>query len=380
MHLLLLSRTASLCMKKVAFWIVLLLTIAPSWSVADTVVEEIIVRINNSIITRSELQRARDQLMAELRQRDPQNVDQLYAEREKDILRDLIDQQLLIQRGEELEITADNEVIRRLDEIRKNMKLETMEDLEKEAEKQGVSFEDFKLNLKNNIITQQVIGREVGQRLQITQEDVRQYYEEHKKEFEREEQVRLSEILVSTEPKQKPAEGEQPSEPDPKVLAAAENKAKELLAQLRSGAKFENLAQSQSDSPAASAGGDLGYFKRGTLSKELENITFAMKPGEITDVIRTRQGFVILKVTERHQAGIPPLNEVEREIQERIYLQRLQPSLREYLTKLREDAYIDIKEGYVDSAASPRQTKPIITTAAAEEEKPKKKKKRFLLF
>jgi len=126
---------------------------------------------------------------------------------------------------------------------------------------------------------------------------------------------------------------------------------------IEKGARFDDVAKKDSDGPTAAQGGDLGYFKRGTLAKELEDTTFGMKAGEITKPIRTKQGFVILEVTEHPQAGVPPEKEVEGKIQDAIYLQKLQPALRAYLTKLREDAYIDIKPGYTDSGASPNETK-----------------------
>ena len=137
------------------------------------------------------------------------------------------------------------------------------------------------------------------------------------------------------------------------------------------------MAKKNSDGPSASQGGDLGVFKRGTLAKELEDKTFAMKAGEVTDVIRTKQGYVILKVASHQMAGIPPLKDVEPRVQDALYMQKLQPALRAYLTKLREQAYIDYKEGYVDSGQSPNQTKPVETAAAksADTKKLKKKKK-----
>src|SRR5262249_31524836 len=137
--------------------------------------------------------------------------------------------------------------------------------------------------------------------------------------------------------------------------------ANQLLQQIRSGQKFEDVAKKSSEGSTAGQGGDLGYFKRGALAKELEDKTFALKPGDVSDVIRTKQGFVILKVTEHHAAGVPPLNEVEGQIQEQIYFQKLQPALRAYFTKLREQAYVDVKPGFIDSGASPNQTKPIVT-------------------
>jgi peptidyl-prolyl cis-trans isomerase SurA len=162
------------------------------------------------------------------------------------------------------------------------------------------------------------------------------------------------------------------------ALTAAEAKANDLLKQIRAGASFEDVAKKNSDGPSASQGGDLGAFKRGTLAKELEDKTFAMKTGDVTDVIRTKQGYVILKVTNHTMAGIPALKDVEPRIQDALYYQKLQPALRAYLTKLREEAYIDIKEGYVDSGASPNQTKPVETTTAKASDAKKLKKKKKL--
>ena len=349
-----------------------LLAVATTAMRADTVVEEIIARINNDIITRSDLERSREQMLGELRQQYGQQAEQRFAEREKDLLRDLVDQQLLLQKGKDLGITADTETIKRLDEMRKQMSLETMEDLEKAAQQQGVSFEDFKQNVRNGIITQMVISREVGSRISLTQEEVQKFYQEHQAELGTAEQVRLSEIMVSTEK----------AGDDPAALTAAEQKAQQLLEQVRGGANFEEVAKQSSDAPTAPQGGDLGYFKRGMLARQLEDKAFAMKVGEVSDVVRTRQGFLVLKVTQHQEAGVPPLKQVEPRIQEAVYLQKLQPALRAFLTRLREEAYIDIKQGYADSGASPNQTKPVFTTAAqqTEKEQAKKKKKKFLLF
>ncbi len=368
-------------MRNRLLWLSLLLLPLASVPLAgDTVVEEIVARINNQIVTRSEFQRAREQLQAEMQQQFGAAAEKEFSEREKDVLRDLIDQALLIQRGKDMGLTADVELVKRLDDIRKQLKLETMEDLERAAAAQGVSYEDFKENVRGNIITQQVIGREVGGRIQITQDETRAYYDAHKAEFERPEQVRLSEILVATQASVQPEGGEAAHNPDAQALAAAEQEARELLAQIRGGTSFEEIAQKHSTGPTAAQGGDLGYFKRGDLAAELENTIFAMKARDVSDVTRTRQGFIILKVTEHHAAGSPPQKDIEPQIMERIYYSKMQPALRVFLTRLREEAYIDIKEGYVDSGASPNQTKPIMTSAAEIEQEKKKKKKKFILF
>jgi peptidyl-prolyl cis-trans isomerase SurA len=346
--------------------------IAPVFA-ADTVVEEIVARVNNQIITRSEFIHSREDLKKEAQQQDPVNAAKIISERDKDVLRDLIDQDLLLDKGKDIGITADTDVIKRLDEMRKELKLDSMEELEKAAQAQGVSFEEFKQNLRNQIITQQVIGREVGQKLNISKEEIQKFYDDHKSELEQPEQVRLSEILVSTEKKD-------PGTDEAQQLQAKQAKAEDLAAQIRKGAAFEDIAKKNSDGPSAAQGGDLGLFKRGTLAKELEDKTFAMKAGDVSDPIRTKQGFVLLKVTEHRNAGIPPLKDVESKVQDAIYMQRLQPALREYLTKLREDAFIEVKTGYVDSGASANQTGPVETASKDAGAKPLKKKKKFGLF
>ncbi len=372
--------------------LMIVITCLPAVSGAQ-VVEEIIARVNNQIITRSEFTRSKDQLKDDVKQQDPANPDKLYADREKDVLRDLIDQQLLLEKGKDLGITGDTDLIKRLDQMRKDMKLDTMEDLEKAAAAQGISYEDFKQNMRNQIITQKVIGQEVGSHLSISKEEEQKFYDEHKTELEQPEEVRLSEILVEPQksdagPASTPADPAAAAAIDPSTdeaarqaadaaaLAAAEVKANDLLKQIRNGAAFDDIAKKYSNGPSAAQGGDLGTFKRGTLAKELEDKTFAMKAGDVTDVIRTKQGYVILKVTEHQVAGIPPIKDVEPKIQDALYYQKLQPALRTYLSKLRDDAYIDIKTGYVDTGASPNETKPIETAAAKEGDAKNLKKKR----
>ena len=366
----------------------------PALLSADTVVEEIIARVNNEIITRTEYARSRDQLKQEAQQQNPSGADRIVAEKQRDILRDLIDQQLLLQKGKDLGVTGDTELIKRLDEMRKQMNLQSMEELEKAAEAQGISYEEFKQNTRNGIITQRVIGQEVGSHMTLNKDEVKKFYEEHQADMQQPEQIRLSEILVAPKapaapvPPPAPAPAPVPGAtlPAPSqaetdaALAAAQAKAQDLLDQIRKGGNFEDLAKKQSDGPSAAQGGDLSYFKRGVLAKELEDRVFALKAGEVTDVIRTKQGFVILKVTEHQMAGIPTLKEVEPRIQDALYMQKLQPALRAYLTKLREEAFIDIKPGYIDTGASAKQTKPVETTAKEASAKNLKKKKKLGVF
>jgi len=330
------------------------------------VVEDVIVRVNDQIINRSDLERSQQQMATESQQNQASPTE--AAERQRNMLRDMIDQQLLLSRAKEMGLNADAEVIRRLDDIRKQNHLDSMEDLEKAARQQGVSFEDFRANIKNGILTQQVVRDEVGRHLQATQGQEQAYYNAHKNEFMQPEQVRLSEILVPT-----------PADATEAVVAQAQAKAEDIAAKLKAGAKFDETAKTYSGGPTASQGGDLGLFKRGALAKVLEDQTFSLPAGGFTAPIRTRQGFVILKVTERQDAGIPPMKDIEPQIQEAMYMQAMQPALRAYLTKLREEAYIDIKPGFVDSGASPRQTKPVFSAYAppAPKKKTVQQKQRF---
>jgi peptidyl-prolyl cis-trans isomerase SurA len=360
---------------------------------ADDIVDEIIARVNDQIITRSDMEKAKATSLEELKQRYPSDWQTRTAKAQTDTLRDLVDQQLLLERGKELGITGETEVVKRLNTMRQQMGLASIDDLEKEAQKQGVSYEDFKEQIRISVVTQQVIGQEVGGKLHISNEDIQDWYNKHQKELEGQEEIGLSEIMVSTQPakqnvesKDKQAADQAKALPeDPAKVAEAEAKANQLLEQLKKGAKFDDLAKKSSDGPTAAQGGTLGAFKRGELARDLEEKTFSLKQGETTGVIRTKQGFIILRVTAHRAAGVPPLKDISDRIREAIYSERLEPAARAYLTKLREQAFIDIKSGYSDTGASPNQSnKPTIVAANGEggnrPGKSPKKKKKFLVF
>ena len=151
---------------------------APQSPYGGVTVEEMVARVNDQIITRSDYDRAMKELDDAARQHGASMQEVLAAH--KDLLRNLIDQQLWLSKGKELNITGETELVNRLNDIRKQYNLETIEDLEKAAKEQGVSFEDFKANIRNGVITQLVMRQEVGKRVQFTPGEAQRYFEQHK--------------------------------------------------------------------------------------------------------------------------------------------------------------------------------------------------------
>jgi peptidyl-prolyl cis-trans isomerase SurA len=335
-------------------------------------VEEIIARVNNEIITRSDYQRARASAEDDAKQEcagkcTPEQLQADIEERQKNVLRDLIDQSLLVQRGKDMGISVEPEVIKRLDQIRIQNNLSSMEDLEKAVSSQGANWEDFKSNIRSGILTQRVIGSEVGSHITIAKEEVKKYYDEHQKDFVRPEQVALREIEVSTE-------GKKESE-----LPDLKKKADTALQRVKDGEDFGEIAKRLSDGSTAKQGGFLGVYKRGELSKQLEDVVFKMKKNELTDVMDTKQGYLILQVMEHYDEGMQPLNKVENEITDKLYSARMEPALRDYLKTLREQSYVVIKPGYQDMAGGGNSEIQEVS-ATPEVSKSKKGRKKYLLF
>jgi peptidyl-prolyl cis-trans isomerase SurA len=335
----------------------------PASPYGGVTVEEIIARVNDQIITRADYDRAMKELDDEGRQRG-MSMQQL-SEAHKDLLRNLVDQQLWLSKGKELGVTGDTELVNRLNEIRKQYNLGTMEELEKAAQEQGVSFEDFKANIRNQIITQQVMRDEVGRRINVTPGEAQRYFEEHKQEYVQPESVHLNEILISTGT----------GDADEAKIAAAKAKADDVEAKLKSGADFAQLARTSSDGETAGQGGELGEYKRGALAKVLEDATFGLKAGQHTEPIRTRQGYVILKVTQHTAGGVPEFKDVQGQVEEAYYMTKMEPAMRDYLTKLREDSYISIKPGYDDTGATTNKRINPIAYSTYTPPAPKKNKK-----
>ena len=336
---------------------------APGSPYGGATIEEIIARVNDQIITKSDYDRALSEHDQELRQRGATMQD--ISESHKDLLRDLIDQQLWLAKGKDLGITGETELVNRLNDIRKQYNLATMEDLEKAAKDQGVSFEDFKANIRNQIVTQEVMRDQVGRKIAPTPGEIQRYFEAHKQQYEQPESVKLAEILIST--------GSQPD--DQQKLAEAKAKAADIEARLHAGGDFSQLARSFSEGTTAAEGGDLGQYKHGQLNKVFEDKTFTLKAGQVTDPILTKQGYVILKVVQHIPGGVPQLKNVQDQVEQSYFEEKAGPAMRQYLAQMRDEAFIQIKPGYEDSAATAAEKHSSITFSAYQPPTPKKKRK-----
>ena len=331
------------------------------------VVDEIIARVNNDIITLSDYQKAEAQLRQEAQQDcqgcADEKINEMVNEGRKNLLRDLIDQSLLVQRAKDMSISVDTDVIKRLDMIRQQNQLPSMEALQKAVESQGISWEDYKDQMKNSLLQQKVIQQEVGPDIKIGQDEVKKYYDAHQSEFVKPEEVDLSTIFFSTENK------------TPQETDAIKKKAEAIVQRLKAGEDFGKLAQRFSEGTTANEGGEVGVFKRGMLSPDIEKLVFSMKKGDSTDVLPAPNGLQILHVNEHFEAGLQPLSKVENEIENDIYSQKIQPAMRKYLTQLRKDSYMVINSGYVDTGSAGENTVIQEVPYGTEAGKNKKKKK-----
>jgi len=302
---------------------------------AAHVVERIIARVNTEIITQRQYEREKTKLREQLAQDSPgPDLDARFQSESKNLLRDLIDQSLMVQKAKDLDVNVETDIIKRLDEIRKQYNLSTLEDLQKEVEQQGIIWEDFKDQIRRQLLMREVIGREVGSRIMISRQEAQKYYDDHKNEFQSTGMIHLQEVLVSSE-KYKPDE--------------AQKRAKAALAEIKAGQKFSEVVKKYSDGANVDQSGDIGLQKTTTLPADLASAISKLDINDNTDVIPIKNGYLILKLVERFSPGVPKFEEVEDRVREALYNQRMAPQMRSYLTQLRKDSYIWKAPGYIDS-------------------------------
>jgi peptidyl-prolyl cis-trans isomerase SurA len=348
-----------------------------------TTVEEIAARVNGDVVTSVDLARAQAHDMQDAKDEctdkkcTPEDLEKMIEESKADALRGLIDTKLLVQRAKDLDINVEAELVRQLDETRVENKLDTMEALQKAVEGEGLDWEEYKDSVRNQFLAQDVIYREVGSKVtnSIDQGQIQKYYDEHKQDFVSPEAVRIREILLSTTGK--------PETDWPTIKKKLEGYRDRVQ---NGGEDFGELAKHFSDGSTKLQGGELGAFERGKLDPKIEVEVFKLNKNEMTPVMQTANGFMILQVEQRYEAGVQPLDKIENEVSNRLASTQMPAKLRAYLAQLRKDSFVEVRPPYVDTGATgtgdsaiSEAKNPLDEPIGKLQHGPKKHKK-FLIF
>lgn len=327
-------------------------------------IDEVIARVNSDIITLSTYRRAQTEIRQELQQSglNGQQLEQAYEQATKNLLQQLIDNQLLVQKANELGINVESQINEFVLNWCKQQNIPPA-DCERRLSEAGLDPDQVRQTLRMRFQREAVLSREVYSRIfqNIFDRDIEEYYTKHLDEFAEPETVRLSEIFVPfTE----------------RTRAQAEQTVREIMQKLREGADFGELAERYSSRPSAKMKGDIGTFTLGpqrTLGDAQTKAIEGKGVGQVTDPIQLSDGFQILKVMDRRERTVKPLDaELKRRIQMRIVQERAEPAVTAYIENLRKDAYIWVAPDYRDQVAAlaPAETKE---GKSSKESKPQKK-------
>jgi parvulin-like peptidyl-prolyl isomerase len=309
-----------------------------------TVLEEIVCKVNGDIITRTQLEHDRKDAENELRRQGlaGNNLQQAVHSAARDALARRIDSLLLRQKGKELDLKVDGELTKQIANIQRQTGIADPQKFQDYVHEQtGMPWEDYKNDLLNQILVNRVVHQEIGGSLKVKREELEKYYTEHKDEFQRKEQIYLRMIFISTENR------------DAAGIALAERKARDVARRAKAGEKFNELAQANSDAGTAASGGEMPAFAQNELRKDVLDAVWDKDKGYVTDALKTPFGFEIYRVEAHEKAGVPDFEEVQAQVEDKVLSPRMGPAYRDYLTKLRVDAFLEIKAGYEDSAAAP---------------------------
>jgi peptidyl-prolyl cis-trans isomerase SurA len=300
------------------------------------IIEEIVAKVNSDIVTKTELDREARKLDDMGKQQGaPPNIAELIVDRKKHILRDRIDQLLLVQKAKDLNINVDADVNKYISNIQLKTKISDPDEFAKLILKEtGQTFEDYKQDLRNQIMTQRVIGQEVRRNITVPREEVKKYYDEHATEFVRKDQLFLRELLVAA------------------TRADAEKRAKDLQERAKRGERFTELVRDNSDAVTAKDEGELPPYEKGMMPANLENMLWDKEKGFVTEPIKLDNGWLILRVEEHTRPGQATFEEVENRLSDQLAAPQMETAIRKYLTELRVPAFLEIREGYIDTGAA----------------------------
>ncbi|HUU33969.1 MAG TPA: peptidyl-prolyl cis-trans isomerase [Vicinamibacterales bacterium] len=330
------------------FALALMLTAATGATLGADIIEQILVRVNGEIITKSDLEQRQ---VAALRQRpdvqglrgDDAALAKLLSDVTPQVIVEAVDELLLLQRGKELGyVMGDEQFQNILENIRKENKIESDEQFQQALQQEGMTMLDLRRQLEKQMLVSRVQQAEVMGKISVTDEEVGSYYDQHKNEFATTPQVTLREILVTVA-----------GTVDAVNVAAdeaARAKAEEIRTRLLAGEPFPRLAADLSDAASKANGGLLGEIPWEDVSPELQRVLDAMKVGDVTEVLRTPRGYQILKIDARTDGSVKPLADARDAVSEKVFESKRREEFQRYLVKLRGQAIIEWKNDEIKKA------------------------------
>ena len=307
-----------------------------------TVVDEVIVQINDDVITLSQLKREMKELVDELKRngKTEQQAQEEVAKRQSEMIATLINEKLLLQKGKEMDIANDieAEVNRRMLGIANEQGITSIEKLYEAMRASGYNPDDVRRTMRTEMMKRAVLEQEVDRRVYLgfSSEEIKKYYEAHPDKFRKPESIKLSEIYLSTTGKDE---------------AAVKARALELVAQIRAGADFRAIAAANSEREkngqrtAPQDGGSVGEFDVPNLRDELLNSLKDVKTGGVSEPIRLADGFQIIRVDARTPGAATPTFNDSR-VREAMLMERQGKERDAYLQTLRNEAFIKVTEAY----------------------------------
>ena len=320
-----------------------------AWVRAE-VVEQILVKVNGEIFTKTDLEERQVQALRQMGQQiDPKSdpsdaqlktmLDQVTPQ----LLVGVVDEMLLVQRGRELGYRMGDEQFKSvLESIKKDNKIESEEQFQAALKQENMTLADLRRNLERTMIIQRVQQNEVLGKIAVDDEEARKYYETHKAEFSKPQTVTLREIFVSV-----PSDG---ANVNVGRDEEARNKAAEIRQRALKGDSFEKLAADLSDAPSRANAGLIGPLSLSDLSPEVRTMIASMKPGDITEVLRGSKGYQILKLETITPAETMAFDQAREEISNRVFTDKRKQELEHYLEKLRTEAIIEWKNPEIKKA------------------------------
>ena len=327
--------------------IVLALALSERGFGAGDIIEQVLVKVNGEIITKSELE---NRQIAALRQKNPNlrpnsdaELQKALAEVTPGVIVDAVDEMLMVQRGKELGFTMTTEQFNGIVEnIKKENKIENDEQLQAALKQEGMTMADLRRQLERTMLVQRVQSQEIMQKLQVTDTELKAYYEAHKDEFGTTPSVTLREITINVPTT---AQGVNVAQDD-----EAKAKAEEVRGKIVAGEPFARLAADYSDSGSKANGGLVGPLAKTDLSDELQKAIAGLKTGGVTPVLRTTRGYQIIKVENLQETTTKSFDDARSEIADKIANGKRQVEYVKYIARLRAEAIIDWKNDEIKKA------------------------------